>query len=82
MFMNLPARTCVDWALASFSVSSIVTAYGIGSPLIGKLSDLLGAATNPGVMRYGFLVSPISCLLAAIILHRGSRLLEKTHESA
>ena len=60
----------------------LVTAYGIGSPLIGKLSDLFGAATNPGVMRYSFLVSPISCLLAAIILHRGSRLLEKTHESA
>ena len=58
----------------------LVTAYGIGSPLIGKLSDFLGAATNPGVMRYSFLVSPISCLLAAIILRRGSRLLEKRHE--
>ena len=55
-----------------------VTAYGVGSPLIGKLSDLFGAATNPGVMRYSFLVSPISCLLAAILLHRGSRLLEKS----
>lgn len=60
----------------------LVTAYGIGSPLIGKLSDIFGAATNPGVMRYSFLVSPISCLLAAIILHRGSRLLEKSQESA
>ena len=28
-------------------------------------------------MRYSFLVSPISCLLAAIILRRGSHLLEK-----
>lgn len=56
----------------------LVTAYGIGSPLIGKLSDLLGASANPGVMRYSFLVSPFSCLLAAIILRRGSHLLEKT----
>jgi MFS family permease len=58
-----------------------VTAYGIGSPLIGKLNDLLGAATHPGQMRYGFLVSPISCILAAILLWRGSRSLESPQES-
>jgi MFS family permease len=52
-----------------------IAAYGIGSPLIGKLNDLLGAANNPGVMRYSFLVSPISCILAAILLRRGSQLL-------
>lgn len=52
-----------------------IAAYAIGSPLIGKLSDLLGAATNPGIMRYSFLVSPISCILAAIFLSRGSRVL-------
>jgi len=52
-----------------------IAAYGIGSPLIGKLNDLLGAASNPGVMRYSFLVSPVSCILAAIFLRRGSRLL-------
>ena len=54
-----------------------IVAYGIGSPLIGKLNDLLGAATNPGVMRYSFLVSPISCILAAIFLRRGSRALSE-----
>ena len=54
-----------------------IAAYGIGSPLIGKLNDLFGAATNPGVMRYGFLVSPICCVLASILLWRGSGLLEK-----
>lgn len=54
-----------------------VLAYGIGSPLIGKINDLLGAATNPGVMRYGFLVSPISCVVAAILLWRGSRSMEE-----
>lgn len=53
-----------------------ITAYGIGSPLMGKLNDLLGAATNPGVMKYGFLVSPISCIVAAILLWKGSRSLE------
>jgi MFS family permease len=52
-----------------------IASYGIGSPLIGELNDLLGAASNPGVMRYSFLVSPISCILAAILLRRGSRLL-------
>jgi hypothetical protein len=52
-----------------------IAAYGIGSPLIGKLNDLLGAATNPGVMRYG--VNPVCCLLAAILLWRGSRKLER-----
>ena len=53
-----------------------VLSYGIASPLMGKVNDLLGAATNPGVMRYGFLISPISCGVAAILLWRGSRTLE------
>ena len=55
-----------------------ITAYGIGSPLMGKLNDLLGAAANPGLMRYGFLVSPISCVIAAVLLWKGSRSLEAT----
>jgi MFS family permease len=54
-----------------------LTAYGVGSPLIGKVNDLLGAATQPAMMRYGFLLSPISCMLAAVLLWRGSRTLEK-----
>jgi MFS family permease len=57
-----------------------IAAYGIGSPLIGKLNDLLGAATNPGMMRYGFLISPISCIFAAFLLWRGSKVLEKMRE--
>jgi MFS family permease len=52
-----------------------IAAYAVGSPLIGALNDLFGAASNPGVMRYSFLVSPISCLLAAILLRQGSRAL-------
>ena len=54
-----------------------LVAYGVGSPLIGKVNDLLGAATNPGMMRYGFLISPASCVIAAILLWRGSRTLEE-----
>jgi len=57
-----------------------IAAYAVGSPLIGKLSDILGAATNPGVMKYAFLVSPISCIFASIILWRGSKALEKIRE--
>jgi MFS family permease len=57
-----------------------VAAYGIGSPLIGKLNDVFGAATNPGMMRYGFLVSPFCCMLASIFLWRGSKVLEKNRE--
>ena len=57
-----------------------VIAYGIGSPLMGKINDVLGAATNPAVMRYGFLISPISCVVAAILLWRGSRTLENLRQ--
>lgn len=55
-----------------FSTVNIV-AYGIGSPLIGKLSDQLGVAADPGQMRLALLVCPIACALAAILLWLGSR---------
>lgn len=50
-----------------------LTAYGVGAPLIGKINDILGAATNPGMMRYGYLLSPLACGLAAMLLWLGSR---------
>jgi len=50
-----------------FSVVNIM-AYGIGSPLIGHLSDVLGAATNPQQMRLSLLVCPAACALSAILL--------------
>jgi MFS family permease len=53
-----------------------VLSYGIGSPLMGKINDVLGASTDPAVMRYGFLISPIACAIAAVLLWRGSRTLE------
>ena len=50
-----------------------LTAYGVGAPLIGKINDILGAATDPGMMRYGYLLSPLACGLAALLLWLGSR---------
>jgi MFS family permease len=52
-----------------------ICAYGIGSPLIGKISDLLGVSSNPGMMRYALLVCPIACALSAWLLWKGSRAL-------
>jgi MFS family permease len=53
-----------------FSTVNIV-AYGIGAPLIGKISDHLGVTTNPEAMRYSLLVCPAACALAAIVLWMG-----------
>jgi MFS family permease len=65
--------------IGTFLFLAHVLAYGIGAPLMGKVNDLLGATTNPGVMRYGFLISPISCVVAAVILWRGSRTLDRVN---
>jgi hypothetical protein len=46
--------------------------------LIGKLNDLLGVSTNPGLMRYSLLVCPIACALSALMLWRGSRVLTES----
>ncbi|HJX89859.1 MAG TPA: MFS transporter [Pyrinomonadaceae bacterium] len=58
-----------------FSVN--IAAYAIGSNLIGKLNDWLGASVTPLQMRYSLLVCPAACALAALILWLGSRSLEK-----
>lgn len=50
-----------------------IVAYGIGSPLIGKLSDWLGVSAAPGRMRYSLLLCPLACALSALLLWRGSR---------
>jgi len=54
-----------------FSVN--IAAYVVGSNLIGKLNDWLGATASPLQMRYSLLVCPIACLLAALMLWLGSR---------
>lgn len=58
-----------------FTVNMI--GYGIGPPIVGKLNDILGASTNPEQMRYTLLICPAACLLSAIILFLGSRVLDK-----
>jgi MFS family permease len=58
-----------------------ICAYGIGSPLIGKLNDVLGVTSNPGMMRYSLLVCPVACALSAMMLWRGSRALTKHNQA-
>jgi len=55
-----------------FSAVNLV-AYGIGAPLIGKISDMLGVSTNPERMRLSLLVCPVACALGAMLLWLGSR---------
>jgi MFS family permease len=56
-------------------------AYGIGSPLIGKLSDALGVAAEPARMRYALLVCPLACGAGALLLWRGSRAINETERA-
>ncbi len=53
-----------------------VIGYGIGPPIMGKVNDLLGVATNPQQMRYSLLIAPLACLFSAFLLLVGSRKLE------
>jgi len=56
--------------------------YVIGSPLIGRISDTLGVATNPEQMRYALLVCPAACALGALCLWMGSRARKRAIASA
>ena len=62
-----------------FSAVNLV-AYGIGSPLIGKLNDLLGVAAHPEQMRLALLICPAACALGALLLWRGRRAREAEAE--
>lgn len=64
-------------AVAIYFFSVNVAAYLIGSNLIGYINDRMGATADPAAMRYGLLVCPIVCLLAAITLYIGSRAVSK-----
>ena len=55
-----------------FSIVNIM-AYGLGAPVIGKLSDTLGVAANPEQMRYSLLLCPAACLAGALFLWLGSK---------
>lgn len=50
-----------------------ITAYGLGAPIIGRLSDVLGVASNPDRMRLSLLVCPVVSVVAAFLLWMGSR---------
>lgn len=52
---------------------AVIIAYGIGSLVIGQLSDWLGAAVTPLNMRFSMLLCPLACLFAGISLWRGYR---------
>jgi MFS family permease len=62
-----------------FSVN--IAAYAIGSNLIGKLNDWLGATAAPLQMRYSLLICPLACALASLMLWLGSRSLGKEESS-
>lgn len=51
--------------------------YGIAPPLIGKLSDLLGVAKDPSLMRTSLLACPVAALVAAAVLYLASRRIER-----
>ncbi|MDP2038539.1 MAG: MFS transporter [Ignavibacteria bacterium] len=61
----------------------VVNAIGLGlAPLLyGKLNDVFNVTKNPEVMRQTLLISPVACVIAAVILYLGSRSLEKKNES-
>ncbi len=63
--------------IAIFFFCVNISAYLIGSSLIGKLNDYLGATENPQMMRYAMLVCPIACALSAICLFIGSKTLNR-----
>jgi MFS family permease len=64
-------------AIGIFFSTINIAAYVIGSPLIGKVSDMLGATADPERMRYALLVCPIACALGALTLWMGSRALAR-----
>lgn len=64
-----------------FSTVNII-AYGLGAPLIGKVSDLLGVTTNPEQMRYSLLICPAACAAGALLLWLGGRARARSAEAA
>ncbi len=48
--------------------------YGIAPPLTGLLADSLGGAAVPMAARDALLFAPVCCVVAALLLWRGSRL--------
>ncbi len=68
-------------AIGIFFSTVNVLAYGIGSPLIGKASDLLGVSTSPERMRLSLLICPAACAISAVLLWLGSRARSRVQSS-
>ena len=56
--------------------TAVMAGYGIGPPIVGRLNDVLGVATNPLAMRTSLLICPAACALAAACLFMGGRAME------
>jgi MFS family permease len=54
-----------------------IIGYGLGPPLIGRLSDVFGVAQDPSQMRYALMVCPAACVVSALLLWRGSEAMRK-----
>ena len=54
-----------------------VLGYGIAPPIVGWLSDRLGTKEDPHQMALALLICPAACVLAAVMLWRGSRVLDR-----
>lgn len=70
-----PALRGLGIAVYFFVVNGV--GYGIAPPVVGRISDALGAATDPAAMRTALLSAPIACVVAAILLFVASRVMVK-----
>ena len=71
---EIAGRELRGMAVAIYFFTVNIAAYLIGSNLIGILSDNLGATEDPTQLRTALLICPLSCVVAAILLWRGSQL--------
>jgi MFS family permease len=54
--------------------------YGIAPPLYGKVNDFLGITAQPYLMKYTLLLSPLACVICAILLFTAGRIMEKEND--
>lgn len=64
--------------IAGYFFAVNVIGYGAAPPIVGAISDALGAKDDPTALATALLVSPLACLLAAGVLWRAARLREET----
>ena len=57
-----------------------VIGYGIAPPLYGKVNDLLGIMAQPSLMKFTLLISPVACVICALLLFTAGRIMEKEND--